>query len=110
MLATARGLDAGLPAGTDHDDEPSGFEQELWAAQQEVTADWDLQRDPRRRPWSGASRMVTSGIDGSKDNADKPPDNSPKPGKAAGGKPKARRENAGGCKSSCLLCCFALRR
>ena len=35
--------------------------------------------------------MVTSGIDGSKDNADKPPDNSPKPGEGGKGKAKGKK-------------------
>ena len=67
-------------------DQTAVFRQELRAAQQEVKADWELQRDPRRRPWSGHQGWtdVGSGADANKDSGDKPPENSPKPGKGKG--------------------------
>ena len=74
-------------------DQTAVFRQKLRAAQQEVKADWDLQRDPRRRPWGGHQGWteISPGADASKDNADKPPDNTPRPGKGNKGKGKGKK-------------------
>ena len=54
-------------------DQTAVFRQELKAAQQEVKADLELQKDPRRRTWR-PQRWYEGGEGGEKEDKDKPPD------------------------------------
>ena len=66
------------------------FRQELKAAQQEVKADLDLQKDPRRRPWRPQRWYEAADVGEStkEDDKDKPPENAPKGARKGRGKGK----------------------
>ena len=75
-------------------DQTAIFRQELKAAQQEVKADLDLQKDPQRRSWK-PQRWYAAGDAGetAKEDMDKPPDNTlkgPRKGKGRGKKGKGK--------------------
>ena len=77
-------------------DQTAVFRQELKAAQQEVKADLELQKDPRRRSWR-PQRWFAAADAGEtvKEDLDKPPENAPKRPRKGKGKGKKGRGSGG---------------